>query len=51
MEAIAACRQYRGRVPYHGPVTPDCPVECCLALGWWDTLVPMLYVSDAGERT
>jgi hypothetical protein len=32
----------RGRVPHHGPVTPDCPVECLLTVLSLNTLLTEL---------
>ena len=37
----------RGRVPHHGPVTPDCPVECLLTVLSLNSLNPLARAYDA----
>jgi hypothetical protein len=37
----------RGRVPHHGPVTPDCPVECLLTVLSLNSFNPLARAYDA----
>jgi hypothetical protein len=36
-----------GRVPHHGPVTPDCPVECLLTVLSLNSFNPLTRAHDA----
>jgi hypothetical protein len=36
-----------GRVPHHGPVTPDCPVECLLTVLSLNSFNPLTRAYDA----
>jgi hypothetical protein len=36
-----------GRVPHHGPVTPDCPVECLLTVLSLKSFNPLTRAYDA----
>jgi len=36
-----------GRVPHHGPVTPDCPVECLLTVLSLNSFNPLARAYDA----
>lgn len=38
---------YTGRVPYHGPVTPECPVECLLTVLSLNSFNPLTRAYDA----
>jgi hypothetical protein len=37
----------RGRVPHHGPVTRDCPVECLLTVLSMNSFNPLTRADDA----
>jgi hypothetical protein len=37
----------RGKVPHHGPVTPDCPVECLLTVLSLNSFNPLTRADDA----
>jgi hypothetical protein len=37
----------RGRVPHHGPVSPDCPVECLLTVLSLTSFNPLARAYDA----
>jgi hypothetical protein len=37
----------RSRVPHHGPVTPDCPVECLLTVLSLESFNPLTRAYDA----
>lgn len=36
-----------GRVPHHGPLTPDCPVECLLTVLSMESFNPLTRAYDA----
>ncbi|MGH7734825.1 MAG: hypothetical protein ACREOE_14325 [Gemmatimonadales bacterium] len=36
-----------GRVPHHGPVTPECPVECLLTVLSLNSINPLTRAYDA----
>ena len=36
-----------GRVPHHGPVTPECPVECLLTVLSMNSFNPLTRAHDA----
>ena len=36
-----------GRLPHHGPVTPDCPVECLLTVLSMNSFNPLTRAHDA----
>jgi hypothetical protein len=44
-ERLMAART--GRVPHHGPVTPDCPVECLLTVLSLNSFNPLTRAYDA----
>jgi hypothetical protein len=44
-EPLTAART--GRVPHHGPVTPDCPVECLLTVLSVNSFNPLARAYDA----
>ena len=44
-ERLLAART--GRVPHHGPVTPDCPVECLLTVLSFHCFNPLTRAYDA----
>jgi hypothetical protein len=37
----------RGKVPHHGPVTPECPVECLLTVLSLNSFNPLTRAYDA----
>ena len=37
----------RAKVPHHGPVTPDCPVECLITVLSLKTFNPLARADDA----
>ena len=37
----------RGKVPHHGPVTPECPVECLLTVLSMNSFNPLTRADDA----